>query len=440
MRDIVITLLVAGLLPMILRQPAMGALGWAWISIMNPHKLAYGFAYSLPFAQMIAATTLLSFIFSKQKKPLPMQGGVLLLLGLIVWMTVTSFYAINDSAIVWDRWVFVMKIHVMLLVTLMILRGREQINRLIWVLVVSLGFYGFKGGLFTLATGGGGRVWGPRGGMLGGNNEFAVGLLLVVPLMYYLYQTATHRWAKRGLLATMLLCGLAILGTQSRGALLGLVAMASMLGLKSKYPVRSVVALCTLLLLAVAFMPDSWTKRMDSIQGYQADTSAMSRIWTWNTLLNVASDRPLVGAGFAAEGGKIFDLYAPRDPQYAVFFGKSFVAHSIYLQSLGEHGWPGFVLFVSIWLWTWWGAGRAAKQALGDAELQSWVPLLMRMCQVSLLGYATGGAFLSLANLDVPYYIMAIVVLTRVEVQTRRRAAAGPVGALAGADRSAAAR
>lgn len=419
MRDILITLIIVGLIPMIIRRPAVGALAWAWISMMNPHKLAYGFAASLPFAQLIAAVTLLSFVFSSRKKPLPIQGGTLLLLALIAWMTVTSYFSINDHAVVWDRWIFVVKIHLMLLITLMLLRDREQIEQLIWVMVVSLGFYGVKGGFYTLATAGGGRVWGPPGGMLAGNNEFAVGLILIVPLMYYLYHTNSHKWVRRGLMVSMILIALAILGTQSRGALIGLLAMAAMLGLKSKYPVRSLVGLSALLLCAIAFMPDSWTQRMDTIQGYEGDTSAMSRIWTWNTLWNVALDRPLVGAGFGAEDPAIFARYAPTGEQFSVFQGKFWVAHSIYFQALGEHGFPGLLIYLSIGLWIWWAAGRTAQASMFAPDLADWVPVLMRMCQVSVLGFAIGGAFLSLMNLDVPYYVLGIVILTRAAVQSR---------------------
>jgi hypothetical protein len=53
------------------------------------------------------------------------------------------------------------------------------------------------------------------------------------------------------------------------------------------------------------------------------------------------------------------------------------------------------------------------------------MPLLMSMTQVSLIGYLIGGAFLSLAYLDLPYYLMAFVVLAEVLV---RRASTGPVG------------
>jgi probable O-glycosylation ligase (exosortase A-associated) len=420
MRDILITLFVMGLIPMIIRRPAVGALAWAWISMMNPHKMAFGFAATLPFAQLIAATTLLSFLFGNRKKPLPIQGGTVLLVLLVVWMTVTSVVSINSPQVVWDRWFFVIKIHFMLMITLMLLRGREHINQLIWVMVISLGIYGVKGGFFTVVTAGGGRVWGPPGGMLAGNNEFAVGLIVMVPLMYYLYQASTHKWIRRGLVVSMMLVALAILGTQSRGALLGLIGMAAMLGLKSKYPVRSLLALGALLLCAIAFMPATWTERMDTIQGYQGDTSAMSRIWTWNTLWNVAMDRPLFGAGFGAEDPAIFARYAPTGPEFEIFQGKFWVAHSIYFQALGEHGFPGLLIYVSIGFWIWWAAGHTAKEGRANPELEAWVPMLMRMCQVSVLGFAIGGAFLSLMNLDVPYYLMAIVVLTRIEVKASR--------------------
>ena len=261
--------------------------------------------------------------------------------------------------------------------------------------------------------------------MLAGNNEFAVGLIVIVPLMFYLFQTSTRPWVRRSLVACMVCIAFAILGTQSRGALLGLLAMAAMLGLKSRYPGRSMLALGTLLVLAVAFMPDSWTERMDTIQGYQEDSSAMSRIWTWKTLWNVALDRPLVGAGFGADSYPLFERYAPTGPEFAIFQGKAFVAHSIYLQALGEHGFVGLALYLGLGLWVWVAAGRTARLARASAGHADWAPLLMGMCQVALLGFAVGGAFLSLMNLDLPYYLMALVVMTRAAVLASAPARAG---------------
>ena len=412
MRDIVITLFVAGLLPLIIRRPEIGAYAWVWISMMNPHKLAYGFAYSLPFAQAIAITTLIGFLFTRRRHNLPLNGGVVLLFLLILWMTLTSFFAINDSQLVWDRWLFVIKIHAMLFLTLLLLRERKQIDRLVWVVVVSIGFYGVKGGIYTILKGGSGRVWGPPGGMLEENNALAVALVLILPLMYYLCHTATRKVVRWGLVAAMVITAFSILGSQSRGALLALSAMAIALGFKSKRPARFLLILVVIAPLAFVFMPDSWTQRMDTIQSYSDDASAMSRLYTWNTLWNVAVARPLIGAGFAADNQMVFSMFAPTDTRFDVFQGTVWVAHSIYLQALGEHGFPGLFLFLAIWCWVWWAAGRAAKATDKIPELKDWAPLLMRMCQVSTLGFCVGGSFLSLMNLDVPYYLLAIVTLT----------------------------
>jgi putative inorganic carbon (HCO3(-)) transporter len=419
MRDILLSLIVGGLLPLALRRPAIGALMWAWISIMNPHQLTHGFARTVPWAQIIAAVTLLGFIFSSQRKRMPLNGGTVLLAMLLVWVTVTSVFALNPNPNeVWDRWIFCMKIFVMLFLTLMLLRGQKEINWLIWVVVISIGFYGVKGGIWTVLSGGGSRVWGPAGTMLEGNNELAVGLVLITPLVYYLRASSTNKWVRLGLLWGMVACAFSILGSQSRGAFLALVAMGFVLGLKGKYPIRTSIALALVGLVVVAFMPDAWSQRMGTIQTYNDDTSAMSRIWTWTTLWNAAVDRPLIGAGFRADNLFVFAKYG-RIPGFEYHFGTVYVAHSIYFQALGEHGFPGLILYVGVGVWTWFAAGALAVKTKNDAEFGTWVPILMQMCQVGLLGFAAGGAFLSLMLLDLQYYLLAIVVLARATVTER---------------------
>ena len=413
MRDIALTLIVVGLLPVALFRPYIGACLWAWISIMNPHTLTFGFAKGLPWAQLAAGVTLIAFAFnSRRRYLLPWSTGTAFLLALMVWMTVSSVFSLNEQGQVWERWVFVMKILAMLIVTLMLVRGRQQIELLLWVIVISLGLFGVKGGLWTLMTGGGGRVWGPPGGMMADNNSIAIGLVMVLPWMYYLQAVSNRRWIKRGLIFSMIFSVFAILGTQSRGALLALLVVALMLGLKSNHAIRTTLALGVLVVLAVAFMPDSWSSRMNTIGGYSADGSAMSRLWTWQTLWNLAIDRPLVGGGFRSDSAKVFLTYSPMEGR-GVFGQDIYVAHSIYFQALGEHGFPGFFLYIGLGLWTWIIAGRIGRALTGHAEHGNWAPLLMRTCQASLVGFAVGGAFLSLMVLDLPYYIFAFVLLVR---------------------------
>lgn len=422
MRDIALTAFVLGLVPFILRNPLIGVYTWAWLGMMNPHAATYDFARMVPFSQIVAVTTLVSMLISRRPKRFPADSIAITLVLLTAWMCVTSLFALNpDGQLVQERLIFVLKIQVMLVATLLIVRGRTDIERLLWVMVLSIGFYGIKGGVWTVLTGGGHRVWGPPGSLIAGNNELAVALVMLQPLFYYFYQVSARRWLRWLLVGAMAAMAFAILGSQSRGALLALVAMAFFLGLKGKYPIRTSLLLIAGLTLAIGFMPETWVSRMDTIQSYQSDTSAMSRIWTWKTLWACAVDRPLVGGGFASDNPVLFARYAPQDPEFEMFRGSVYVAHSIFFQFLGEHGFVGFGLFLLLGIYTWRTAGRLARETRDDARFGTWVPILMPMVQVSLVGYAVGGAFLSMGYFDLPYYIVAIVSMTQATVREHQQ-------------------
>jgi hypothetical protein len=85
--------------------------------------------------------------------------------------------------------------------------------------VLSIGFYGREGrrvdGAHRLAR----HSYGDRRARsIEGNNELALALVMLIPLMYYLYQTATKRWIRWVLMFSMVSCGFSILGSHSRGA------------------------------------------------------------------------------------------------------------------------------------------------------------------------------------------------------------------------------
>lgn len=440
MRDFILAALVGALLIAVFKHPVVGAYLWAWLSLMNPHKLTYGFAFRLPFAQAAAAVTLVMVVATKRKQGLPFTGVVGFLGALVLWMSFTSLFAMATPEDVLERWIYIIKMVLMLVVTWMLVTDAKQLRILIWIVTFSVCFFGVKGGVWTVLTGGGGRVWGPPGGMLEENNSLAVALVMLTPMLYYLRQTETNKWLRRLLLVSMVTVVFSILGSQSRGALLALVSMALFLGLKGKYPVRSSLLIGLGVLIAISFMPDTWARRMETINTYEQDGSAMSRIWTWTTLWNAALDRPLVGVGFRADNLAVFSRYAPLDGHFAVFFGQVFVAHSIYLQMLGEHGFVGLFLFLSLGVVTWFSASKIASQCKDYPEFSSWMPLLMRMVQVSLIGYAAGGAFLSLAYLDLPYYIIGFVVSCSILLRKRvsQSGLAGPAAQAASARPSAA--
>jgi len=72
-------------------------------------------------------------------------------------------------------------------------------------------------------------------------------------------------------------------------------------------------------------------------------------------------------------------------------------------------------VFVLLWILVWRDASWIIRQTASSKDLR-WASDLARMIQVSLIGYGVGGAFLNLAQYDVPYNLLAALVITRVLV------------------------
>jgi putative inorganic carbon (hco3(-)) transporter len=390
---------------------------WVWISVMNPHRLTWGFAYSLPFAAIVASATLFSVFFTKEPRHFPVKGVTIALLLFILWMNVTTLFAFHPEE-AYFQWSRVMKTMLMVFVMLLVLHSRKHIHILVWVLVLSLGFYGIKGGIFTILSGGVYRVWGPDGSYIADNNSISLALIMIIPLMRYLQTISRKAIVRHSLTAAMGLSAMAALGSHSRGAFLAITAMAGFLWLKSRNKITLGLVAITLIPLALMFMPDKWVVRMETIKTYQEDKSVQGRFNAWWMAWNVAKNRPLVGGGYELYGLDVFARYAP-DPTGV------HSAHSIIFQALGEHGFVGLGLYSLLGLLTWRTGSWITRRTVGRDDLD-WASELGRMVQVSLMGFATGGLFLNLVYLDITYYFMVILVLTRVLLEKEARQEQAP--------------
>jgi putative inorganic carbon (hco3(-)) transporter len=183
---------------------------------------------------------------------------------------------------------------------------------------------------------------------------------------------------------------------------LAIAAMTLVLWFRSKRKAAVGIALGVLAALLVAFMPSSWEERMSTIKTYQEDNSAMSRINAWETAVNIANDR-VFGAGFAADSIAVFRQYSKLGEMWV------FTAHSIYFQAIGEQGWIGFALFLSVGACTFWSSIWVRRHAKRRPETM-WAFEFAGMVQVSMVGYAVGGSFLSLTYLDLPYNIAVAMI------------------------------
>jgi putative inorganic carbon (hco3(-)) transporter len=405
MRDILLTAIVFGSIPFILRWPHIGVLMWVWLSVMNPHRLTWGFAYGFNFAAIIAAVTLVSAVVSKDLRRPPATSLVIALIFFSAWTGVTTLFALYPAA-AYERWVTLMKTELIVLLIPMLFHTKERVRLFIWVLVLSIAYYGVKGGVWALLTGGGERVYGPEGSYLEDNNALAVAIIMMIPLMRFLQLTSPSKHVRWGLVWMMLFCGVGALGSYSRGAFLAVATMVAFLCWKSKHKLPVVLVAIVAIPAALSFMPEKWYKRMDTIATYEQDSSANMRLNAWGTMFNLAKDRPLVGGGFEVAEKAVYDRYAP-DPTYPPQ-----AAHSIYFQALGEHGFVGLGLLLWLYVAFWRHAGALVRLTEKRPDL-AWMHYLGRMMQVSFMGFAVGGAFLSFVNVDLTYYLVGTLVAVR---------------------------
>jgi probable O-glycosylation ligase (exosortase A-associated) len=389
-------------------SPFYGVLLWYGFSLGNFHTLTWGTFDNLYLAYIIVIVTGISWVFSRTEKiRLPLTPLVVLTLLFSLWITITSYFGLGP--VVWDRWIFVQKVLLMGLVGYALTTTRERVDQLVWVVVLAIGLWGVKGALsFTILHGGGGTtgIHGPEGGVMSANNEFGIALVVILPLLFYQWHIAVNQNVRRGLMVMGFLVSLAIVFTYSRGALVSLCAMGALFWVRSRAKFATGILIVAVGLFVYNFVPQHWFNRMETIETYEADPSATGRIEYWNIALRIAEVHPILGGGFwvtyspgitnaMLQGTNLPRLTAPR------------ATHSIWFETLSEHGWVGFALFVAIGGYSLLSCSWLIRHSRGRPEL-AWANMLGRMGQSALVGFWAGGTFNSLAYFDEYWCIIFI--------------------------------
>ncbi len=406
MRSILLVSAILAVLARTLVYPFAGVILWTWFTLAQPQDESYSFARSLPLNLVIAVVTIGAWLLSRRERKAPPAQFLIWVTGaFLVWMTFNSFHAFNPtwSWPIWDRtWkTFALGFMIAVLAT-----NRVRIHALIAVSVLSLFYYGVKGGMFTLLTGGVNHVLGAPQSQIGDNNALALALLMTIPLANYLRLQSANVWVQRALAVGIGLTIVSIVGSYSRGALIGLATLGLVWVLQARRKFLYLTAISVVAAGVAYFMPAQFWERAETIQSIQQggyDASVHGRLVAWQVAYKYAHDHFPYGAGFyGPQLAPIYNHYFPDEKTHA--------AHSIYFQVLGEHGFIGLAIYLLIIFGAFWKCWSIMVQTRDRPDL-AWARELARMIMMSLLVFCVVGAALSMAYYDIFVICLGLVVV-----------------------------
>lgn len=301
------------------------------------------------------------------------------------------------------------KIIIMTLAVSWLITSSKELSRFSFAIVVAGLIVGCKA--LSNSINGIGLVEGSRvtigrsfGSMLGDPNDLA--LVLMFPLAFTV-ATATTRGVgiPMQLLAavTSIVLFLAILATQSRGGLLGSLAVFGVFGwrfIQSKVLFFSLGVMGAVVLYAVAGIS---SRSSGGAAESGIDESAMGRVYAWEAAFKMAVDNPLLGVGLDNFYYNYF-FYSPH------WDGLNHAVHSTWFGVLAESGFLGltvFLLFITSLI-------KCARQTLKKLDSHKDIPPYLRSMAMAvysgLVGTLVSGTFLT-QGFVWPIYILAALTI-----------------------------
>lgn len=241
------------------------------------------------------------------------------------------------------------------------------------------------------------------GSLLGDPNDLA--LVLLYPIAFAvstMFEKGCGRFERFLGAAVFFILVFAILATQSRGGLLGLVAVVGLFAynrVKSKVLLGVAGSIGLILLFAVAGISD---RASGGAAEEGIDASAMGRLYAWEAAWNMALDNPIWGVGLS-------NFY------YNYFFysnhwdGLNHAVHSTWFGVLAETGFVGLGIFIALIATTFTASWRLLTSGKLD-NLAPGVRIAVNAAPAGVAGFIISGTFLTQGFIWPIYLQVALVI------------------------------
>ena len=238
---------------------------------------------------------------------------------------------------------------------------------------------------------------------LGDPNDLSLRLLFPLSFALSLIMVPKSYWVKLfGGFASFTMIW-AIVATQSRGGLLGLLAVLGVIGeryIKSKVVLGGIGGIAAIGLFSIMGI-NNRSSGGSAEEG--VDASAQARLDTWDTAWNMAVQNPIFGVGWQNFYTNYFlYLRVPGD-------GKPHVVHSTWFGALAENGFIAFFFLVAMIIFMTWRLLKMYKlytYRRADESIRTATLAVL----AGLAGFCVSGTFLTQAHTWSLYLLLALCV------------------------------
>jgi len=425
MHDLFFIGFIAALIVFGVRKPFLFVLGYVYIDIVSPQRLTYYLLNSIQISLIFVLLAVGGWAVFDDKRDLRFTPRQFLLVVLLLYCYLTTQSADFpiEAAAKWD-WVW--KALAFAIFLPLTLRTKLRIEALVTFMVFSVGSIIIVGGIKTLATGGGG--YGELNLMVSNNTGLYESSIIsavaasVIPLVLYLRRYGTI--FPHGRLVDIYCFGLAFactlipVGTAARTGLICVALLAVLMLRTTKRRLLYLGLMVGAVGVAVPLLPSSFTARMNTIQNYQGDASASTRVAVWQWTMEYVKDHPW-GGGFDAYRQNHIRYYTNQKIEengqivnkHVLVIDKARAYHSSYFEMLGEQGYLGLIIWLTIHV-----TGLVRMEMLyqrfrrARKEDGQWIGALATALQQSHLVYLTGCSFVGIAYQPFIYMLVGLQI------------------------------
>jgi probable O-glycosylation ligase (exosortase A-associated) len=415
MRTIFVLLITAGFLRYAFKGPFYVLLFYLWLAYFRPEQWVWtGFVSSLNLQLFVGGWLVLFTIISSQRQRIGVGN---MLLFLLMFQGMLSAWMSPSPTRAWGYWEEFAKTLLISHLIVVLITTEQRLRVALIVIALSLSAEAAKQGWAQLFLNPGGRNDNTHV-MLGDNNGVAVGMCMLLALLFGLMRTASGRLERY----TGRFLGIGItyraISTYSRGGFISLAVVLLHYILHSRRKVAGLVAVGLVAALILPELPDAFWARMRTLESLTEgnvyiDGSAAGRIHFWRTAFEMAHDRPLVGVG----QNSFILSYSEYDRSNGMFGSRRDV-HSSWLGMLSELGYPGFFLYVLLLATGFYNCWRARRLARRSPDLKN-LGVYATAVEGALLVATVGGTFVTFQYNEMLWHTIALSMVIHGLVRER---------------------